>query len=113
MDPARPTSASGSLASSVDTEAAIVNEQASPAVSSRAGYFRWVICGLLLLGTTKNYMDRWVLSALKTTLQHDLGWSEVDYSHIVIAFQAAYAVGMLAVGDLSTGWVRGSVTPSS
>jgi ACS family hexuronate transporter-like MFS transporter len=98
MDPARPTSASGSLASSVDTEAAIVNEQASPAVSSRAGYFRWVICGLLLLGTTKNYMDRWVLSALKTTLQHDLGWSEVDYSHIVIAFQAAYAVGMLAVG---------------
>ncbi len=98
MDPGRPTSASGSLASSVDTEAAIVNEQASPAVSSRAGYFRWVICGLLLLGTTKNYMDRWVLSALKTTLQHDLGWSEVDYSHIVIAFQAAYAVGMLAVG---------------
>ena len=98
MDPGRPTSASGSLASSVDTEAAIVNEQASPAVSSQAGYFRWVICGLLLLGTTKNYMDRWVLSALKTTLQHDLGWSEVDYSHIVIAFQAAYAVGMLAVG---------------
>lgn len=98
MDPARPTSASGSLASSVDTEAAILNQQASPPVSSRAGYFRWVICGLLLLGTTKNYMDRWVLSALKTTLQHDLGWSEVDYSHIVIAFQAAYAVGMLAVG---------------
>src|SRR5712691_4836453 len=62
------------------------------------GRFRWVICGLLLLGTTKNYMDRWVLSALKTTLQHDLGWSEIDYSHIVIAFQAAYAVGMLAVG---------------
>jgi ACS family hexuronate transporter-like MFS transporter len=98
MDQGRPTSASGSLASSVDTEAAILNQQASPPVSSRAGYFRWVICGLLLLGTTKNYMDRWVLSALKTTLQHDLGWSEVDYSHIVIAFQAAYAVGMLAVG---------------
>ncbi len=57
-----------------------------------------MICALLLLGTTKNYMDRWVLSALKTTLQHDLGWSEIDYSHIVIAFQAAYAVGMLAVG---------------
>jgi ACS family hexuronate transporter-like MFS transporter len=98
MDQGRPTSASGSFASSVDTKAAIVNERPSPPVSSRAGYFRWVICGLLLLGTTKNYMDRWVLSALKTTLQHDLGWSEVDYSHIVIAFQLAYAVGMLAVG---------------
>jgi ACS family hexuronate transporter-like MFS transporter len=73
----------------------VENLQTAP---SRPGYFRWVICGLLLLGTTKNYMDRWVLSALKTTLQHDLSWSEIDYSHIVIAFQAAYAVGMLAVG---------------
>jgi len=43
-------------------------------------------------------MDRWVLSALKTTLQHDLGWSEINYSNLVFAFQAAYAVGMLAVG---------------
>ena len=69
-----------------------------PNAPSRSGYFRWVICGLLLLGTTKNYMDRWVLSALKTTLQHDLGWNEINYSNVVFAFQAAYAVGMLAVG---------------
>src|SRR6266853_6854926 len=65
---------------------------------SRPGYFRWVICGLLLLGTTKNYMDRWVISALKTTLQHDLGWSEINYSNLVFAFQGAYALGMLVVG---------------
>src|SRR5882762_11306272 len=91
MDPAQPTSTSGILATQAKAGAATT-------VPSRLGYFRWVICGLLLLGTTKNYMDRWVLSALKTTLQHDLGWSEIDYSHIVIAFQAAYAVGMLAVG---------------
>jgi ACS family hexuronate transporter-like MFS transporter len=69
-----------------------------PNPSSRSGYFRWVICALLLLGTTKNYMDRWVLSALKTTLQHDLGWSEIAYSNIVLGFQAAYAIGMLVVG---------------
>src|SRR5256884_3370233 len=68
--------------------------------SSRAGYFRWVICTLLLLGTTKNYMDRQVLGVLKTTLQHDLGWNEIDYSNLVFAFQAAYAVGMLLVGRL-------------
>ena len=67
---------------------------------SRATYFRWVICGLLLLGTTKNYMDRWVLSALKTTLQHNLGWSEINYSNLVAAFQLAYALGMLAAGRL-------------
>jgi len=73
-------------------------ERDLPNPSSRAGYFRWVICALLLLGTTKNYMDRWVLSALKTTLQHDLGWSEIAYSNIVLGFQAAYAIGMLVVG---------------
>src|ERR1700693_2256593 len=66
----------------------------------RAGYFRWIICALLLFGTTKNYMDRQVLGVLKTTLQHDLGWNEIDYGNLVFAFQAAYAVGMLAVGRL-------------
>jgi len=66
--------------------------------SSRAGYFRWVICALLLFGTTKNYMDRQVLGVLKSTLQHDLGWNEIDYSNLVFAFQAAYAVGLVVVG---------------
>jgi len=69
-------------------------------VTSRAGYLRWVICALLLFGTTKNYMDRQVLGVLKTTLQHDLGWSEIDYGNLVFAFQAAYAVGLVAVGGL-------------
>jgi ACS family hexuronate transporter-like MFS transporter len=100
MDPARPTSAFGSSASPVDTEAAMVNEQASPSVSSHGGYFRWVICALLLFGTTKNYMDRNVLGVLNKTLQHDLGWSEIDYSNLVVAFQAAYALGMVVVGRL-------------
>src|SRR6267143_5263774 len=91
MDPAQPTSTSGILATQAKAGAATT-------VPSRAGYFRWVICALLLLGTTKNYMDRWVLSALKTTLQHDLGWNDINYSNLVFAFQAAYAVGMLVVG---------------
>src|SRR6476469_3630002 len=64
------------------------------------GGFRWVICTLLLLGVTKNYMDRQVLGVLKTTLQHDLGWNEIDYGNLVFAFQAAYAVGMVVVGRL-------------
>lgn len=100
MDPARPTSASGSLASPVGAGTAGNGEQASPSGSSHAGYFRWVICALLLFGTTKNYMDRNVLGVLNKTLQHDLGWSEIDYSNLVVAFQAAYALGMVVVGRL-------------
>jgi len=67
---------------------------------SPAGYFRWIICTLLLLGVTKNYMDRQVLGVLKTTLQHNFGWNEIDYGNLVFAFQAAYAIGMLVVGRL-------------
>jgi MFS transporter, ACS family, hexuronate transporter len=65
-----------------------------------AGRFRWVICSLLFFGITKNYMDRQVLGVLKTTLQHDLGWNEIDYSNLVFAFQGAYALGMVIVGRL-------------
>jgi ACS family hexuronate transporter-like MFS transporter len=65
-----------------------------------AGRFRWLICGLLFLGVTKNYMDRQVLGVLKIPLQREFGWSEIDYGNIVFAFQTAYAAGMLAVGRL-------------
>jgi MFS transporter, ACS family, hexuronate transporter len=65
-----------------------------------AGNFRWVICALLFFGVTKNYMDRQVLGVLKGTLQHDLGWNDIDYGNLVFAFQAAYAVGMIFVGRL-------------
>lgn len=65
-----------------------------------AGRFRWVICVLLLLATTKSYMDRNVLSSLKHTLQPILGWNDIDYGHIVAAFQICYAFGMLLAGRL-------------
>ncbi len=97
MDPARPTSESG-ISVSQSQAAAVAGEPASSKMLFRHGYFRWVICTLLLLGTTKNYMDRNVLGVLRVTLQHDLGWNEIDYGYLVIVFQAAYALGMLVVG---------------
>jgi ACS family hexuronate transporter-like MFS transporter len=65
-----------------------------------AGRFRWVICGLLFLGVSKNYMDRQVLAVLKGPLQHEFGWNDIDYGNLVFAFQAAYATGMIFVGRL-------------
>jgi len=97
MDPARSTSESG-ISVSQSQAAAVAGEPASSKMLFRHGYFRWVICTLLLLGTTKNYMDRNVLGVLRVTLQHDLGWNEIDYGYLVIVFQAAYALGMLVVG---------------
>lgn len=61
---------------------------------------RWVVCSLLFFATTINYMDRQVLGLLAPTLQSEIGWNEVQYGHIVTAFQAAYAIGLLGFGRL-------------
>lgn len=61
---------------------------------------RWMVCIMLFLATTSNYMDRQVLSILAPELQRELGWSEVEYGNIVTAFQAAYALGLLGCGWL-------------
>jgi len=95
MDNGQSTGTSGMAADSIAAVGHV-----DPHTSIRIGHFRWVICALLLFGTTKNYMDRQVLGVLKTTLQHDLGWNEIDYSNLVFAFQAAYALGMVLVGRL-------------
>jgi MFS transporter, ACS family, hexuronate transporter len=68
--------------------------------ATRVGTFRWVICGLLFLAATINYIDRQVIGILKSTLQAQFGWSEIDYSDIVFAFQLAYAIGFIFAGRL-------------
>ena len=66
----------------------------------KIGYFRWVICGLLFLAATINYIDRQVIGILKPTLQQQYGWTEIDYADIVFSFQLAYAIGLLLAGRL-------------
>jgi ACS family hexuronate transporter-like MFS transporter len=68
------------------------------AAMGRAGYYRWVVCGLLFLAATINYIDRQVIGILKPTLQQQYGWSEMDYADIVFSFQLAYAIGLLLAG---------------
>ena len=67
---------------------------------ARIGYYRWVICALLFFATTINYVDRQVIGILKSTLQGEFGWNEIDYSNIVFAFQTAYAIGLMLAGRL-------------
>jgi len=59
---------------------------------------RWRICALLFFANTINYTDRQVLSFLAPMLQVKIGWSEAQYGYIVVAFQAAYALGLLFAG---------------
>jgi len=67
-------------------------------VNEKMGNYRWTICALVFFATTINYLDRNVLGLLKSTLENDMNWSEKDYSHVVMAFQLAYALGLLGIG---------------
>lgn len=75
-----------------------MNSTARALPQARVGSYRWTICALLFFATTINYVDRQVIGLLKPTLQGQFGWSEIDYSNIVFAFQVAYAAGLLLVG---------------
>ncbi len=62
--------------------------------------YRWTICALVFFATTVNYLDRSILSLLKSQLEKAFKWTESDYSNIVIAFQICYALGLVGVGRL-------------
>ncbi len=69
-------------------------------VEQTIGNYRWVIVILLFFATTINYLDRQVIGLLKDDLAKQFNWSEKDYSNIVMAFSAAYALGLLFFGRL-------------
>jgi ACS family hexuronate transporter-like MFS transporter len=69
-------------------------------VNEKIGKYRWTICTLVFFATTINYLDRQVISLLKPILEQQFNWSEKDYSSIVIAFQLAYAIGLLGFGRI-------------
>lgn len=67
--------------------------------SSFKGY-RWLIVVMLFLATTINYLDRQIIGLLKPILEKEFVWTETDFARIVMAFTAAYAVGLLVFGWL-------------
>jgi sugar phosphate permease len=60
--------------------------------------YRWVICSLLFLATTINYIDRQILALIKELLDQGLGWTNEQFGMVNAAFQGAYAVGLLVFG---------------
>src|SRR5688500_15930278 len=67
-------------------------------VNQTIGSYRWTICALVFFATTVNYIDRQVISLLKSDLTTEFNWDDGDYADIEIAFKIAYALGMLISG---------------
>jgi len=62
--------------------------------------YRWIIVGLIFLATCINYLDRQIIGLLKPILEKEFNWTETDYAHLVMAFTAAYAIGLLIAGGV-------------
>jgi len=61
--------------------------------------YRWVICTMLFLATTVNYMDRQVLSLTwKDFIAPEFHWTDADYGNIAAIFGLVYAIANLFSG---------------
>lgn len=69
-------------------------------MKATTGTYRWRVVALLFAATTINYIDRQVMGILAPQLQAAFKWSEADYGFIIMAFQAAYAIGLVSMGGL-------------
>ena len=71
----------------------------TPIQTTKMSNFRWVICALLFLATTVNYMDRQVLSLTwKDFIAIDFHWTDADYGKITGLFSLFYAIANLFSG---------------
>ncbi len=63
--------------------------------------FRWIICGMLFVATTINYMDRQVLSLTwKDFIAPEFHWSDANYGDVAGIFALVYAIANLFAGRL-------------
>src|ERR1700704_1508234 len=65
---------------------------------TRSMAWRWWVCGLLLLATMLNYMDRQTLSQSATDISRELGLTNEVYGELEQGFGLAFAAGGLVLG---------------
>ena len=71
----------------------------TPIQTTKMSNFRWVICALLFLATTINYMDRQVLSLTwKDFIAPEFHWTDSNYGKITAYFSVFYAIANLFAG---------------
>ncbi len=71
------------------------------APASRVGAWKWWVCGLLLLATTSNYMDRQTLANAAVRITNEFQLSKEQYGELELAFGWAFAAGSLLFGFIA------------
>lgn len=73
-------------------------QKAVPEVSP--GRIRWVLCGMLFLATTLNYLDRQVLGIVAPLLQRELGLDNAALGWLFSVFYYTYTFAQFAAGPV-------------
>jgi ACS family hexuronate transporter-like MFS transporter len=68
---------------------------------SRSSAWKWWVCGLLLLATMINYMDRLTLNQAAGRIKEELHLNNTQYGSVEFGFGVAFAVGALVMGRIA------------
>jgi ACS family hexuronate transporter-like MFS transporter len=71
---------------------------------ARASRLKWWICGLLLLATMLNYMDRLTLNQTVVEIKAEFGLNARHYGYVEAWFANAFALGGLIFGWMADRW---------
>ena len=74
--------------------------ESAPAKVNRNAWI-WSVCGLLLLASTINYMDRLTLSTVAIRIKNEFRIDETQYGYLELAFGWAFAAGALTFGFIA------------
>ncbi len=74
---------------------------ATSTTSSRPESWKWVVCGLLLLASAINYMDRQTLANASVRITKEFNLNQAQYGNIEAVFGYAFAAGSLVFGWLA------------
>jgi ACS family hexuronate transporter-like MFS transporter len=70
-------------------------------IAARSSLWKWWICGLLLLASAINYMDRQTLANAAHRITTEFSLNQEQYGNLELAFGWAFAVGSLFFGVLA------------
>jgi len=72
-----------------------------PSPADRPASWKWTICGLLLLASAINYMDRQTLANASVRISKEFRLTQAQYGNIEAVFAYAFAAGSVVFGWLA------------
>src|SRR6188474_405085 len=83
-------------------EAPEMSAPATPESSgSNAPSWKWIVCGMLLLASAINYMDRQTLANASVRISREFSLTQAQYGNVEAVFGYAFAAGSLLFGWLA------------